>query len=44
MGTRRRWGAIKVLREIVPEGMNNLGEQEWEEIEMTIDVAPRRPS
>ena len=34
---RRRWGTINVLREIVPEGINNLGDQEWEELEMTVD-------
>ena len=35
--TKGRWGAINVLREIVPEGLNNVGDQEWEELEMTVD-------
>ena len=30
-------GTFSVLREIVPEGLNNVGDQEWEELEMTVD-------
>ena len=34
---KRRWGSLKILREIVPPGMNSLEDQEWEELEMAVD-------
>ena len=35
---KRRWGGtLGALVEIVPEGMNSVEEQEWEEVEMAVD-------
>ena len=34
---RRRWQTLRSLVEVLPEGVNNVSEQEWEEIEMAVD-------
>ena len=35
---KRRWGGrLGVLREIVPDSVNSMEEQEWEEINMAVD-------
>ena len=34
---RRRWQTLGSLIEVLPEGVNNVSEQEWEEIEMAVD-------
>ena len=36
-GARKRWADLRTLREVVPQGVKNLGEQAWEEIEMMVD-------
>ena len=33
----RRGGALRLLREVVPAGMNSLEDHEWEELEMAVD-------
>ena len=35
--TRRRWGNLRTLREVVPPGVNSVEDQEWEELEMAVD-------
>ena len=34
---RRRWQTLGSLIEVLPEGVNNVSEQDWEEIEMAVD-------
>ena len=34
---RRRWQTLGSLVEVLPEGVNNVSEQEWGEIEMAVD-------
>ena len=35
--TKRRWGNLRTLREVVPPGVNSVEDQEWEELEMAVD-------